>query len=1024
MKEFEIKAQLDSKGLTKPDGVSKLEAEGDILMENGQDELFPNPPMSSSGNKEEKGREKPDGQGHDIEGRASKAKEPESEIPGAIGGGEPPKEPPKISFAEEPEEDGERESENKEDREERRHIPGLPDLDLLKKIGVEDPDIEEKYRSALAAFLPRSPRPGFYEEERESEKTQGDILRKLAEEIKKAEDQFVLERLLLGIKMEKNEQGEYVFKEVTVSLKDYLNLALRALEQNQLTIKDKDSEAKFKQDAQEMIELIKRLEQNEHIAPEDFEKIKTLAHELIEGGTFEIEVEGEKKEKKKTALKELFLSHEFKRYDLIPRCLEDLVEKIMNFSDEKWRKGGEKELLNEEGEINFANLLAWFRDRMMYYHEFNPDGSINLFQDLHIVTLYRTISFGEMIAFNNYFMRRKNVIKEVTEEVSKETIGYEYVKDKSYENFKNQLIYEVWLFMTSHNNDVEYRTFMGIEEKVPEILAKLYHFNVFTKNQDRLLRILKMPSSSPDDIEDALENEHLQQEGKVGRAIRRALLAYYHIAEISYDPEGGNKNFFEAVLGEEGTEVFYQALALSILKKKFGNGLGGVLKEIEKNIGKKTALSSYQDQISDLFRREGLDVKVELIQKSSKAFAEELVEKIMHEDKKNLNIYLLPKQSQTIIDLVRGALKQTLQKTEGLDQNDASYAEAWAFSMTYWTGISARNDTEAIGFDRWSNLQNTLEYRLRQSRGRGIFGDIFTIYGLRRLGVNFWEGIKATKEGDQKNNQHTLLEILQGGEADSINFDNFTNFEIEGSAMRQFAVDHISNAFKFYDFVLRRHGMDLRKLFTMDVYGNLQFDPREADKIMSQVWHDIRYAFDLPNFLWDHKLRVWYRDSQGRLSFKESTLRDDVVSEQVSGLRVMDRIFRTGEKASRGEKEKIFDPEKGIGRQIFAYLVAMELYGHRQREHPGYQYLRMREIEMIEYYFKKFPIEVGRDKRGNPIMLQGFFNDKEWRQIAAMGHASALRLWTEEVAGAAGGSVTSGAWEMFKKFLGSIISLK
>src|SRR5205814_2150853 len=122
-------------------------------------------------------------------------------------------------------------------------------------------------------------------------------------------------------------------------------------------------------------------------------------------------------------------------------------------------------------------------------------------------------------------------------------------------------------------------------------------------------------------------------------------------------------------------------------------------------------------------------------------------------------------------------------------KQDAEYGALWGFKETYWTGISAFNDTNAIGFDKWSNEINTRDYRIRQGSGRGPFGLKDSVWGIRRLTFNFWDGLKVRKEGDPKLDT-PLIEVIQGGAGNEMNIkDQIVNFDFEGNAQRQWLVD-------------------------------------------------------------------------------------------------------------------------------------------------------------------------------------------------------------------------------------------
>ncbi|MCL5433141.1 MAG: hypothetical protein M1524_03475 [Patescibacteria group bacterium] len=740
------------------------------------------------------------------------------------------------------------------------------------------------------------------------------------------------------------------------------------------------------------------------------------------------------------------------RREEIPKCLEDLAELIMETEQDKWKTGNEYELINEKGELVQENFLAWIRSRIVYYREQNPDEEINLFSMISIPMLYRSISFGEMYDTPRYFMKRiPKIAGEMSEkgEPTGETATYwDYKREDVYEKLKEQIFYEVWLSQKSHIFDVKYRTVMGIEDQLQKAIAEIHYFNVFTKTKDRLLRLLKFPKIDKDELdlfinkdESRLAKEGVRQ-GSLGKAMRRLLLSYYYMSEIEAPEDVQGGNMFEKALNDKGKDRFYGSIALQLLAGKYKDKADIVEHEFKSrhlDPKEKKDFSLMDDENRDRFfslikdQAASDNLNVNDFYGDRKKFALDVYSKFrgVETDKKAkeaLNIYNAPKKDQFIISLVNDALAETVRGTENLSSDDAKYIQAFAYSMTYWTGISARNDTKAIGFDKWSNLQNTKDYRLRQARGRGILGEIFTVFGIKRLGVNFWEGIKGEKDSDPSH-PVSLLELLQGGEGDKIDIEGkeIEEFECEGYAQRQFAVDHILNGFKVFNFVLREHGMNFDKLFTVDQYGRLHFDPKEADKIMTSVWHDIRYTFDLPELLWQKNERAWWTDEKGNLVFGTSKLKNLMFSEEIAG-KEDDSKGETGMRMF--DRKDIFGDAyykdgtlKQMGRNVFGYIIGKELYAHRQWKVPGYTRFRMGTIELIQQYFAKFPAKIEETEGGNVVISAPFFSKDEWKRIAKIGNASSGKLWAEEtrygVLGGLAAGVTAGAKQFFKSLTGS-----
>ena len=99
--------------------------------------------------------------------------------------------------------------------------------------------------------------------------------------------------------------------------------------------------------------------------------------------------------------------------------------------------------------------------------------------------------------------------------------------------FRDQVLHEVWLFSTSHNNDAIYRANMGTDE-LAKVLQQLYFQNTFTKlssGKSTFEWILTMPGWEKKTIglEGGGTKEMRVENTKNGQALRRALLTYYYL---------------------------------------------------------------------------------------------------------------------------------------------------------------------------------------------------------------------------------------------------------------------------------------------------------------------------------------------------------------------------------------------------------------------------------------------------------------------------------------------------------------
>jgi len=700
---------------------------------------------------------------------------------------------------------------------------------------------------------------------------------------------------------------------------------------------------------------------------------------------------------------------------LYPKSIEDLARLFMDSSGEEWRTGGKNELINSEGKFLRENFMAWIRDRILHQHDITPDGDINLFSEIQIFTPYRGISFMEMYSTPKYFMTEQSHVSLS----GKTRLVQEVVKREELEKLKNQALYEVWLFQMSHNYDAKYRATMGAEEELPKTLFEIYYNNVFTKDKKRLLNVLKLSGNSKEELDEILKQENLgdhEMQGAVGKAIRKVILSYYFLAEINNgitikddslefdDPS--EKNMFEQTLGNEGVLEFYRA----IIKK---------VEDVKSGTGEERIIESEGDK-EILTRRAHVALRKKWGLKNGI---------------RDLNFFSDVNTTESVKALTKDALTAAIRKTkdingDDLKKEDAKYAAEWASTMIYWTGISARNDINGVGFDAWSKVINTNAYRLSQVEGKSLFGDLQTIFGIRRIGLTFFEGLKVAVGGSKDFSQRTLIEAIQGGEGDTINLDKALDFEFQGNAQRQFMVNHVQNAFKFYNVIMRDHGINLDKFTTLDQFGRIIFDKKEMDKVFGGLWKNLRYSFDLPDFLWHHKVRTWEtEDIKGErvARFKTTTLDKAMFNREVLGLKMYnEELMEDDSRKLLGKRyrkdiddnyirdEYYIPARKEIARNVFAYLIAKELWMHRNWE-SGFTRYTLQDIEVLQGFFMQRAFGVIENKDNNVVKAKNnFFNKREWDQIAKMGDAEFSKIfWEEFRVGVASGSL-SAIWQTIK----------
>ncbi len=716
------------------------------------------------------------------------------------------------------------------------------------------------------------------------------------------------------------------------------------------------------------------------------------------------EDEEEDKSKREIGLMEIFRNKEESRETELPLCLEDLVETIMNSGEDEFKRGGSLALLkeNKDGkeEVDLDNLLTWFRSKILYWHSFNSTSEVNLFSEISVYKLYRAINFGEMLYDPRYFMTRT---KSIDKDGNEKTI---YKKNKKFEDFRDHLLYEVWLFMISHNADIKYRNVMGNDSKVPETIIELYYNNYFTSSKSRLLKILKLPSVNSDELFSCIkeEDEKDAKQGGVGKAIRRILLAYYHIGEIGIEREDGGENMFEKSLGKEGVEEFYK----QIYKKIFKN------KNCPTEIGK--LKSDINEGLKDL-GYDGL---------------------------KDLNIFNAIEKDTTIVEWVREAVAKAVAEKIGLTDkidvkhdnylsSNVGYAENWAYSMAYWTGLAARNDVRGIGFDGWSKLQNFLGYRISQlgaeRGGKGNYGDVRNFYGVNRICFNLWEGIKASERHEKKDDdhKHTMLFFLQGGEGETVKLDSLRDFEFESNVQRQFAVNHIGYGYQVYTYLMKTHGLDLIELLSHDSYGKVIIKEKEArEKLWDGIFKQIRYTYDIQEPKWKQSERgiSWDIDDKGkpRATFETKKLEELFFDDDV--IKTAEFMMNRYEKADKSGK---LAKKRYKARGVFSYLLEKELRAHRKYFSPDpIRRYSIDEVTAIQTYFMNRPtrIEKIKDKRSKTVdnekVTDTFYDKEEMREIAKKSKTELSKMLASRVASGTGLSLISSFFEAMKAFFKEI----
>jgi len=736
------------------------------------------------------------------------------------------------------------------------------------------------------------------------------------------------------------------------------------------------------------------------------------------------------------------------------QSLEDLVDMIADAQDHTFATGQKYEIINSRGEIVKENLIAWIRSSIVNLHQSDPDNPIDPFRQISIPAAFRDISLSTIVNTPAYFQRRKRSISGKEGEGGQ--VEFINTKDSGYDSLKNAMLHEAWLFGVSHSNNATYVSSRGSESELFGAISKLYSQNVFTKNDRILEHILRFAKTDrvegqSSELQEFLDNK---EQGSVGKAIRRSLVAYNYMAELTIptpDSEASNKkggikkedNPFLKAMGEDGMKHFWQSISETMISNTYGKALESSLENyqptqeeeeldaVQKVLNHPELYDKFIQESGNKFSISRADM--DLYQANPEKLALKLMENINRWKKEDLNIFDKVDKDKRIQDMIHKAIAQAAGRKEGLSKTDAAYAGLWSQSMINWTGIAARNDTSALGFDAWSKLQNFGAYRLRQGQGRSGAGNMFSMPGLKRLSVTMFDGLNVSSDFDsdreisaeEQMKARTFMEVLQGGPGGDIDIDKkMDHVHFAGNAQSQFAANHINNAKSVMDFVLDKMEYKIKDLFKRDKDGSLIFNHEAGHKLMDEGWKNLRYAFDQPRFLYDSQIWEWeqkvvYENGKPvvggdgmikrELVFGQKTLREHMFNNEVIGLDMYE-----------GKS-----PSDKMSRKIFGYLIAKEILAHRKYD-SGYEQWSITDIQQIQKFFEHQAQEIliGEDSDGRMVdvkMVKEFINKEEWNRMLGLIKSSYRKMWTIEgliqLTGALIGGVGQASTEAVKESL-------
>lgn len=407
----------------------------------------------------------------------------------------------------------------------------------------------------------------------------------------------------------------------------------------------------------------------------------------------------------------------------MPLCLEDLAALIMQRAEDEYKQGGEFELVDETtGKVNLTHFYEWVRHQMWRVHENNPTTETNFFSDegMGVKTSFRTINFYEIVFTPSFFHEKKSGAR-----------GVQHTENPEYEALRQQIYKEAFLFQMMRNGDFLYRDNKSGEKGMMQALEGIYKTNPVTR-ADFLEFILSLPSMSKNvegESNDGRQiNEKKERNFVMGEAIRRALGSYASIWDYDMVKQylGENSVFFKkdyAKYDEKGKDT--GQVAQGFIKEDWFDSDGNLKPEVRAN---KKKMRKFMDF---------------------------------------MNLFQGPGRDQDELTEIREKMVLAIKEKQGISYSEAKLAEAWAFSLSNFTGIAAMNDLKAIGYEQWTKQGRLRDYRKgqMQERRRAKFGSKYTVKGLKRISLNFFE---ATRD----RNGRAIYEIVQGGQGNTVDIEN------------------------------------------------------------------------------------------------------------------------------------------------------------------------------------------------------------------------------------------------------------
>lgn len=570
--------------------------------------------------------------------------------------------------------------------------------------------------------------------------------------------------------------------------------------------------------------------------------------------------------------------------------------------------------------IQEDNFMRWVLGQMVYYHDQDPDSSINFMSAVSVENsrLLREINLNMMINRPGiYFKTKQGQVLHDLQEYATQT---------------------GWLVGQNRNMDVGYRNEMSSDEEIGTVFMKLYKPDTFGKEyrgRNTFEQLLTMPANYKLKKEEEEEGKDI----KIGSATRSTYLINYHITDWEelnrlYNQEGNFGLYRRDVMWEavknatasskakkpnkvSDTEVLAFAQQAGIMLGgmyereqnedgswggetgdfKRGIVIGGNFVEARQNPQgewmyvdpTETDDSKQQKKLDESWYDEsgkitGSNTKRE----DDKAAVQAMLKVINPFDPPTKNRKQLGISRELIKQTVglRTGLKHKVFGTAGSDMDSLNFGELNGHLMMYWTGGAANQDVSVSAVNAFSKVRHYLLYinKLANPERAGATGNVFEVGFQPSLASDMMTGIlmedkKSTFLSVMKEQELTEAGLRAQGASDN---DIATSILKIGEKMRvdvkgvaQYAQQHVANEVKRFHRKTSGTEVRLDQFVKWESDGVMRRMTYETDKMIKAVQEEIikptRYALSTHKMNYAHDERMLVGNADGIPEWKQKT---------------------------------------------------------------------------------------------------------------------------------------------------------